>query len=167
MELTDNISNVIKLNWLTGPILDKELRVCSRRKRYYWLRGLYLLAMAMLVTVTWLGSNASLMFQGNAFTASRMSEVGRDVITSIVWFQFFIAQIAAILFFSNSICQEINQGTLNVLMATPITSLQIVMGKLLSRLIQLILILCLSLSTIAIVYVFGGVDWEYIISTFS
>ena len=153
-------------NWLTGPILDKELRVCSRRKRYYWLRGLYLATMAMVILVAWLSSNATFGVRGNAFSASRMSQVGRIVIISIIWFQFVIAQVSAILFFSNSICEEMNQGTLNVLMATPITSLQIVMGKLLSRLIQLVLIMCLSLSTIAIVYVFGGVGWEYIISTF-
>jgi len=155
------------LMWLTGPIFDKEMRVCSRRKRYYILRSLYLAVMGILVLTAWLTKNASLGWQSSGYNVSRMAEVGRTVIITVVWFQFIVSQIAAILFFSNAICDEINRGTLNVLMTTPITTLQIVMGKLLSKLIQLVLVLALSLSTLSIVYIFGGVHWEYIISSFS
>jgi len=155
------------LTRLTGPILDKELRVCSRRKRYYALRSLYLAMMGILVLTAWLAKNSSLGWQSSVYSLSRMAEVGRAVIISVVWFQFIVSQIAAVLFFSNAICDEMNRGTLNVLMTTPITTLQIVIGKLLSKLILLVLVLTLSLSTLSIVYVFGGVHWEYIISSFA
>jgi len=153
--------------WLTGPIFDKELRVCSRRKRYYVLRSLYLSVLGILVLTAWLSKNSSLGWKSSTYNVSRMAEVGRTVIITVAWFQFVVSQIVAVLFFSNAICDEMNRGTLNVLMTTPITALQIVMGKLLSKLVQLILVLCLSMSTLSIVYIFGGVHWEYIISSFA
>ena len=122
--------------------------------------------MGILVLTAWLAKNAALGLQNSAYNVSRMAEVGRTVIITVAWFQFIVSQIAAILFFSNAICDEMNRGTLNVLMTTPITTLQIVMGKLLSKLVQLILVLTLSLSTLSIVYIFGGIHWEYIISSF-
>jgi ABC-type transport system involved in multi-copper enzyme maturation permease subunit len=157
---------LLNLSRLTGPIFDKELRVASRRRRYYVLRSLYLLVMALLVLAAWVAKSSTLSWGGSVFNASRMAEVGRTVILTVVWFQFFASQIAAVLFFSNAISEEMNRGTLNVLMTTPITSLQIVMGKLLSKFMLLILVLALSLSTLSIVYIFGGVHWEYILSSF-
>lgn len=152
--------------WLTGPIFDKELRVASRRKRYYVSRSLYLGVMILLVLIVWFTQNATLGWQSSSYNVSRMAAVGRTVIISVVWFQFLASQIAAILFFSNAICDEMSRGTLNVLMTTPITTLQIVMGKLLSKLLQLVLLISLSLLTLSIVYVLGGVHWNYILSTF-
>ena len=49
-------------------------------------------------------------------------------------------------------------------MTTPITSLQIVAGKLLSKLLQLTILLLISLPLLAIVRVFGGVPWSYVIA---
>lgn len=154
------------LTSLTGPIFDKELRVASRRKRYYATRSIYLTVMAILVLIVWVAQNATLGWQGTVYNISRMALVGRTVVLSVVWFQFFALHIAAILYFSSSICDEMSRGTLNVLMTTPITTLQIVMGKLLSKLLQIVLLLSLSLMTLSIVYIFGGVHWECILSTF-
>jgi ABC-type transport system involved in multi-copper enzyme maturation permease subunit len=50
-------------------------------------------------------------------------------------------------------------------MTTPISSFQIVMGKLFSKLLQLILLLAISLPLLAIIRVFGGVPWDYVISS--
>ncbi len=151
---------------LTGPIFDKELRVCSRRKRYYLLRSMYLGLLAILIMVVWLAQTTSLRMQGVAYSVSRMAEIGRAVILSVAWFQFFMAQLAAVLFFCNAISDEVNRGTLNVLMTTPITALQVIAGKLLSKLLQLLLILALSLLTLSIVYCLGGMHWEFIIASF-
>ncbi len=51
-------------------------------------------------------------------------------------------------------------------MTTPINSLQIIIGKLLSKMLQIIILLTISLPILAIVRVFGGVSWSYIISSF-
>lgn len=159
-----SFSRAINPTWLTGPILDKELRVSSRRRRNYVLRSAYLLFLIILVAVAW--STAMLGGSGNSTTwqVSRMAEIGRNLIMIITWFQFFAAQILAAVMLSNSIGDEIRRGTMDVLMTTPINCVQIVLGKLLSRLFQLILLLAVSLPLLAFVRVFGGIQWDYVVS---
>jgi len=149
--------------WLTGPIFGKELRVASRRRRQYALRFLYILALTVFVGVVWLSVVQS---EGNAsFVQSRMASAGQQIVTTIVFFQFFAMQILAVVLLSSAVSDEVYHRTLGILMTTPINSLQIVMGKLLSRLLQLVLLLVISLPMLAIVRVLGGVPWGYLLSS--
>jgi len=164
IELTSIFLDLFNPARLLGPIFDKELRVCSRRRRSYVLRCAYIAALCVFIVYAWysiLGARSS----GSAvFQVSRFSQIGRTVIASIVWFQFVVAQLIAVVMLSSSISDEIRAGTLAVLMTTPIHSFQIVAGKLLSRLLQLILLLAISLPLLTIVRVFGGVTGSYVIS---
>jgi ABC-type transport system involved in multi-copper enzyme maturation permease subunit len=99
------------------------------------------------------------------YVASRLSQAGRQVITAIAWFQFVAAQLIAIVMLSSSVSDEIHTGILGVLLTTPISSFQIITGKFLSKLLQLILLLAISLPLLAIVRVFGGVTWNFVISS--
>ena len=147
----------------TGPIFDKELRISSRRKRNYWLRFAYLAAMTCFVVLVW---NATVTLTGTSvYQVSRMSQAGVAIVASLVSFQFVIIQMIAVIMLSNAISGEINSRTLGILMTTPINSFQIVMGKLLSKLLQLILLLAISLPLLAVVRVFGGVPWDYVLSS--
>jgi len=151
--------------WLTGPLLDKELRVSSRRKRNYFLRCGYIILLGVFILSTWY-STVVLRSSGSAvYQASRLSQAGRHIITAIIWFQFIVAQLVAIVMLSSAISDEIRTGTLNVLMTTPISSFQIVMGKLFSKLLQLMLLLAISMPLLAIIRVFGGVPWNYVVSS--
>jgi ABC-type transport system involved in multi-copper enzyme maturation permease subunit len=94
-----------------------------------------------------------------------MALAGKTIITTIVTFQFFATQLIAVIMLSTSISDEIHHRTLGLLMTTPISSFQIAMGKLFSRLLQLILLLAISLPLLAIVRIFGGVPWGYVLSS--
>ena len=157
------ISVLQRTRWLSGPIFDKELRVASRRRRQFALRFLYILVLAMFAGVVWL---SKVQYQGSAaFVQSRMAEAGKQIVSTIVLFQFCAMQVLAIVMLSSAISDEVYHRTLGTLMTTPISSLQIVMGKLLSRLLQLILLLAISLPMLAIVRVLGGVPWSYLLSS--
>jgi ABC-type transport system involved in multi-copper enzyme maturation permease subunit len=163
--LTNLFSKLESLSWLAGPIFEKELRVSSRRKRSYFLRFAYVSALTFFVTLAWLaavniGSSAS-----PAFRASRMGEAGKYIVTTIIWFQFISAQIIAVVMLSTAISSEIYGRTLGLLMTTPVSSFQIVIGKLLSKLLQVILLVAVSLPLLAVVRVFGGVPWDYVVSS--
>jgi ABC-2 type transport system permease protein len=149
--------------WLTGPVFDKELRVSSRRKRNYVLRFAYISLMLVILLFIWI---VSVDYRSsNVIQVSRLAQAGKYIVAYIVCFQFCAAQIIAIVMLSNSISDEIYHKTLGMLMVTPITSLQIVMGKMLSKLLQLFLLLAISLPLLAIVRVFGGVPWDFITSS--
>jgi len=150
---------------LIGPIFDKELRVSSRRRRNYLLRFAYVVVLGVFVVSTWysfVGINSS---SGSVYAMSRLSAAGRLAISAIVWFQFVTAQLLAVIMLGSSMSDEIRAGTLSVLMTTPVSSFQIVAGKLLSKLLQVMLLLAVSLPLLAIVRVFGGVPWDYVASS--
>jgi hypothetical protein len=156
--------NYLDPSRIFGPIFDKELRVSSRRRRNYWLRFTYVILLVIFVAGTWLSSGQ--LYGSLAYQKSRLAEIGKSIVMTIVLFQFFAAQMIAVILLSNSISDEIYHRTLGVLMTTPINSLQIVIGKLFSKLFQIIILLAISLPILAIVRVFGGVSWDYIISSF-
>ncbi len=150
--------------WITGPIFGKELRVSARRRRNYVLRFVYLALLTILITLVWMNVVQDESFYSAAYQISRMSEAGKVIITSVIWFQFCMTMLIAVIMLSTSISDEIHHRTLGVLMTTPINSFQIVMGKLFSKLWQLIILMAISLPLLAIVRVFGGVPWEFVIS---
>jgi ABC-type transport system involved in multi-copper enzyme maturation permease subunit len=153
----------LSLSWLTGPIFDKELRVSSRRKRNYTLRLIYVILLTIFVAIVWLSVVKS---EGSsAYQKSRMALAGKTIVTTIVTFQFFATQIIAVIMLSTSISDEIYHRTLGLLMTTPIGSFQIVIGKLFSKLLQIILLLAITLPLLAIVRIFGGVPWNYVLSS--
>jgi ABC-type transport system involved in multi-copper enzyme maturation permease subunit len=163
ISLTKSVRYILKPSWLTGPIFDKELRVSSRRRRNYVLRFAYLAILTVFVVLVW---HSMVKYQGAAaYRISQMSEAGKAIITTITMFQFVATQLIAVVMLSTSISDEIYNRTLGVLMTTPINSFQIVMGKLFSKLLQIILLLAISLPLLATVRVFGGVPWDYIISS--
>jgi len=154
---------LLGLAWLTGPIFDKELRVSSRRRRNYVLRFAYLALLTIFLALFWLESVPR--GAGSLNQVSRMAEAGKGMTSFVIWFQFIAAQIIALIMLSASISDEVYHRTLGLLMTTPINSFQIVIGKLLSKLLQIILILGISLPVLAILRVFGGVPWDYVVSS--
>lgn len=160
------IQNFLTLYWITGPIFDKELRVASRRKRNYAVRSLYVVVLAFLITLIWMESLMMTSYPSAVYMVSRMSEAGKVIIVTVVWTQFIATQMLACIMLSTSISDEVYNKTLGVLVTTPINSFQIVMGKLLSKLLQILLIMALSLPLLSIVRVFGGVPWNFLISSF-
>jgi ABC-type transport system involved in multi-copper enzyme maturation permease subunit len=161
--LINYVSKFLSLSWLTGPIFDKELRVSSRRKRNYAIRSAYLSLFTIILVFVWL---EEVRYHGSAaYRISRMARAGQSITLFIVWFQFCATQLIAIIMLSTSISDEIDKRTLGLLMTTPINSFQIVMGKLFSKLLQIVLLLAISLPLLAIVRIFGGVPWDYIISS--
>ncbi len=154
---------VLDPTYLAGPIFDKELRVSSRRRRNYSLRFFYVMILAFFVVTVWL-SNVDV--QGNATVQqSRMAEAGKAIVSKVVLFQFIAIQILAAILLSNAISDELYHRTLGLLMTTPMNSFQIVMGKVLSRLLQLLQLLAITFPILAIVRVLGGVSWGYLLSS--
>ncbi len=128
------------------------------------MRVAYLVLLTFFIVYAWMMTTRSDGSSSALYQLSRMPEVGKHVITTVVWFQFIAIQLIAVLMMSTAINEEIQHRTLGVLMTTPIGSFQIVLGKLLSKLLQLILLLAISLPLLATVRVFGGVPWGYVTS---
>ena len=151
------------LGWLTGPIFGKELRVSSRRRRHYVIRSVYIGILAVMMGFTWV--QMARYSPMSARQSGQLSEMGRIITMLVTWSQFLLCQVVAGVMLSTAISDEIYNKTLGVLMTTPITGLQIVTGKLLSKLLQCILLVGVSLPALAMVRVFGGIPWGYVLSS--
>jgi ABC-2 type transport system permease protein len=149
---------------LTGPIFEKELVVSSRRRRNYVLRFAYIALLSFFIVMAWIPTAS--MYSGAAYRAARMSVMGLAIVSTICFYQFIMTQFAAVIMLSTAISDEIYHKTLGLLMTTPITSFQIVMGKLLSKLLQILLLIGISFPLLVIIRVFGGVPWSYVLSSF-
>ena len=153
-----------KLCSFAGAIFTKELRTSSRRKRYYLLRAAYVAFLTLFVVGAWLSFVRWDTHQSAAYRISRMPEAGKNIISTILWFQFIGGQLLAVILLSTSISGEVYNRTLPVLMTTPLSTFQIVFGKLLSKVLPLTILLAVSLPLMAVVRVFGGVPWRYVVS---
>lgn len=163
MDILDKFNSLIKLNWLTGPIFEKELRVASRRKRSYFLRVAFIFLLLIFIGYLWFFTMILPGGQSAAYIAGRMSIISRSVTCAVVWMLFITLPMLSTVMLSGSISQEVNKRTLDVLLTTPITSLQIVMGKVLSSFLQLVLLIGITLPLFSVIRVFGGVPWEHVV----
>ena len=151
------------LRWRAGPIFQKELRVASRQRKYYLLRFAYVCLLAVVTLQFWysvarVGGGASGVAQ-----VARLGAVGKDAIITIVWFQFVTAQVLATVLLSDAISSEVRQRTLEGLLVAPLGALHIVFGKLLSKLLQVVLLLGISMPVLGVARVFGSVPWDYVV----
>jgi ABC-type transport system involved in multi-copper enzyme maturation permease subunit len=162
--LTGNLLEFLSPLRLAGPVFDKELRVASRRRRLYVLRFVYVGLLAMLVLSAWSMVARSAGAGGAVVRVSRLGELGKQIVMAIVWLQFISGQVLAAVLLSDAIGSEIRQRTLDSLLVTPVRAFQIVIGKLASKLLQAASLLAISLPMLAVVRVFGGVPWDFVVA---
>lgn len=144
-----------------GPLLGNELTRASRKRRNYALRVGYVLVMLIVMGISW---SQMMPSQNNIQQILSMSPFGLNMVLIIGVYQFFALQVIAPVITGTAISEEIRKQTLLSLLMTPITSYQIVVGKLLSRMIMIFLLVATSFPVLAILRVFGGVEWNLVLS---
>ncbi len=138
--------------------------MASRRARSYALRSGYVVLLSVILASVWYSIVGASRGGGTAFDLSRASVVSTHVATGVLWFQFAAAQLIAAVMVSFSVTEEMRRGTMSVLMTTPITGVQIVLGKLLGGLLQVLLLLAISLPALAVLRVQGGLSWDFVLA---
>ena len=138
----------------------KELRGRVRGRRAFVVLTFYLLFLGLfawaweLVAERAYVQNAALQGGSAAFASSL---VGQEVFGALVIVETLLVVFLAPAFTSGAISLEREKQTLDMLAATPISSLAIVVGKLVSALAYVFLLIAASIPLTAIVFVFGGV----------
>jgi ABC-2 type transport system permease protein len=137
----------------------KELRGRMRGKRAFVIMTAYLLLVAgfawMIESLT---ERAYTSGFGGGFSAS--AEIGRSMFLAIITLLTIVTLILAPASTAGAISLEREKQTLDLLVTTPISSLAIVLGKLLSALTWIFLLLLASIPIVALVFTFGGVGPE-------
>ena len=144
-----------------GPILESELSVASRRARTYIVRFVCAAALFAIAFFGWLIAVAS-WYLAPVGRFETMAEFGLGTTLFILWFLLAVLPPMALVMLSGSIGGELYRRSLAVLMTTPVTGRQIVLGKLGGRLVEILLLLAISLPALSAIRGFGGVDEAYV-----
>src|ERR1043166_308670 len=113
----------------TNPIAVRLVQNGSRRTKHMYIRAVYL-AVLVVVLLWFMLIGAG----GNQLNMRQMAAVGADNFIKISYLQIFLICILAPVFMGGAIAQEANPRTWEVLLTTPMTAAEIVLGNLFGRL---------------------------------
>lgn len=150
---------------LFSAVLQKEMRVAGRRRSTYWLRFFYAGALIGLTALVFMGATQGLQYLPASARLQQLQGVAPRLSYFIVGFQFCALAIAAPILTAGSISDERQKRTLSALATTPLTSGQIVFGKLLAGLVLLVILSLIPLPLLMGVRLFGGLEAEVIVGT--
>jgi ABC-type transport system involved in multi-copper enzyme maturation permease subunit len=149
----------IRLSSGISAIIVKELRGRMRGRRAFVIITIHVLLLAVFawmiaqLSVQSLANTSS--YGGQATYAS--ASVGRGIFLGLLFLQTLMVAVLAPAATAGAISSEREHQTLELLSVTPISSLAIVLGKLLSALAWVFVLVLASIPVTALVFVFGGV----------
>ena len=141
-----------------GPVFTRELVTAPRRMRFYAARAVYVAALLMLVSTAWL------LLTGT----QEVRNVGDMARFGATLFQLLAPlQLALVLFFSallaaSAVAQEKDRRTLVLLLMTRLSNSELVLGKLLSSLLQVLVLLAAAWPLFMLIGLFGGISLSQI-----
>jgi ABC-type transport system involved in multi-copper enzyme maturation permease subunit len=153
---------------LPGPVFNIELITTARRARYYVIRFAY----GMLLLFFLWQNNPELYSRSSrpverGMSIQEMAAFGRAIFNT-----FLTVQGAAVLFLTPSlvagvIADEKQRKTLHYLLASRLTSGEIIVGKLAARLLHVGIFLTIGLPVLSLVSLFGGVDPQLVLISYA
>lgn len=147
-----------------NPIAVRLVQGGSRRRRHLYIRASYLgaliLALLYLLLLEAGGSGSSLTYRGMASAASSAFEF-------VAYLQIALICLLAPVFMAGAIAQEANPRTWDILLTTPMSASEIVLGNLFGRLFFILALLFASLPLFALTQYFGGVPGVSIFGSYA
>ena len=146
-----------------GAVGVKELRGRMRGRRAFIILTIYLLLLAGFAWMVELimERQYSFGFGGNGTYAT--AAIGQGIFAALLMLETLQVAFLAPSATAGAISMEREKQTLELLVVTPITSVAIVLGKLLSALVYVWLLIAASIPLTAVVFLYGGVAPEDVI----
>jgi ABC-type transport system involved in multi-copper enzyme maturation permease subunit len=144
---------------LPGPVFKVELLTSARQTRYYALRALYV---SILLFVVWQTYSSSFGY-GNAsgsMSTQRLANFARQCFTSFAWTQGIVVLFITPAVMAGVIADERQRKTLHYLLASQLSGLEIVVGKLMAKFLHIVAVMALGLPVMALLSLFGGIAPE-------
>ena len=158
----------ILLQWLwsllpANPVLVRIVQGGSRRRRHLWVRMGYLGALVAMVSIGLLVGGG----MGSEISLTDLAKAGTLIFTIISYGQVIMICLLAPLFTAGAISQERIGRTYEILLTTPLSNLQIVLGSLFGRLFFVWALLLSGLPLFAVSLIFGGVPIDAVFTSFA
>ena len=146
-----------------NPILLRVVEAGGRRRRDLFIRCAYL-GLLVFVVITSLVSGQSTI--GSGASLNDLAKMSDQIFRNMSYLQLGLVALLAPIFTAGAITQEKDSQTYDILLSTPLTNGQIVLGSLLSRLFFVIALLISGIPIFSITQIFGGVSIAAIVRSF-
>jgi ABC-type transport system involved in multi-copper enzyme maturation permease subunit len=149
-----------------AAISVKELRGRMRGRRAFVVLTLYLFLLGGFAWMVELLMEASFNNGFGQSAAFASASIGQGIFAALIMLETLQVVFLAPASTAGAISLEREKQTLGLLVTTPISSIAIVLGKLLSALTYVFLLIAASIPLTAIVFVFGGVGPEDVVRAY-
>lgn len=145
-----------------NPILLRVVEGGGKRRRDMFIRSAYL-GLLILVVIF------SLISAGDvgAMGLDKLAGTSAKLFQQMSYLQLGLVALLAPIFTAGAITQEKDSQTYDILLATPLTNGQIILGSLLSRLFFVVALLISGIPVFSITQMFGGVAIGSIVRSFA
>ncbi|HTL27575.1 MAG TPA: ABC transporter permease subunit [Tepidisphaeraceae bacterium] len=147
--ITDYLWRLVPAN----PILLRVVESGGKRRRDLLIRCIYLGLLIAIVIFSLATSATSI----GGMSVRDLSNASGSIFRLMSYFQLWLVALLAPIFTAGAITQEKDSQTYDILLATPLTNGQIVLGSLLSRLFFVIALLISGIPIFSVTQIFGGV----------
>ncbi len=138
----------------TNPICIRVVAGGSRRSRDLYVRAAYLAIVIAVLLIQLLGSDS---------TMRQLAQRGANAFTVVSFGQIALIVLLTPVFMAGAILQEANPKTWDILLTTPLSNLQIVLGNLFGRLFFVLTLILSTLPLFILTQFFGGVPGSSIV----
>src|SRR6202011_3969860 len=144
---------------MLGPIFARELLTLPRRSRHYVMRTVYVGVLWVLGLTIW---QATVGWEQTA-TLGDLARFGLLQFQVLIYVQLTLVFFFAALSGASAITQEKDRRTFILLLMTDLRNYEIVLGKLLGSLLQIVLLLATMVPFLALLLLLGGISPEQVV----
>lgn len=146
-----------------GPVFTRELVTAPRRPRLFIYRTVYAAALLLLMCTAWLVLAGTQVIRN----VSDMARFGGILFQMLAPIQLALAVFFSAMMSASAVAQEKDRQTLILLLMTRLTNSELVLGRLLSSLLNIFVMLLAGLPVFMFAMLFGGIAPGQVISVFA
>jgi ABC-type transport system involved in multi-copper enzyme maturation permease subunit len=150
---------------MANPVLYQEFVLGARRNQAHfirWFYGAWILVQAGIVSLPFVAQR--LVSNQYVFGYEEFAHYSRELLEQIVLQNYLVLLIASPVLTAGAITDEKWRGTLQYLLVTDLQAWEILLGKLIARQSQVVLIALTPLMLVCFICVFGGLDLSMLLA---
>ena len=148
---------------LIGPVFTRELATAPRRVRFYAAPAVYVGGLLILMCTAWL----LMIGTQQVRNVGDMARFGAALFQFLAPLQLVLAVFFSALGSASAVAQEKDRRTLELLLLTNLSNSELVLGKLLASMLNVLVLLAAGLPFFMLIVLFGGVSFEQILRVFA
>jgi hypothetical protein len=145
-----------------GPVFFREAATLPRRPRHYIYRAVYVTALLILMCTAWLVLTGTQVVRN----VGDMARFGSLLFQILAPLQLALAVFLSALHAASGVSQEKDRMTLILLMMTRLNNSELVLGKLMASLLNVLSMLAAGLPVFMLTVLFGGVSFSQVAQVF-